>query len=137
MRALLLMLLVVAVAGCDSSGDEVLVSDDGLVVSLVGDGFRLETEGLVACSPPPLVVDAEASTGALDLVVRGRGAAGPIDCDGPKQPSTFQTDLPAFGEVLAVDVRRGDAVDLYRVRRTRGGTFLETVRVSFSRPGPR
>ena len=137
MRSLLLVLAVVGAAGCDSSSDEVAVLDDELVVLLVGEAVRIETEALVACSPPALIVDAEMSGGALDLIVRGRGTVGPIDCDGPKQPSTFQADLPAFGEVLAVKVRRGDAADLYEVRRTRGGTFLEAVRTSFSRPGPR
>ena len=131
-----LSVCVCTLGGCDTGDADLVAPGDGLVVSLAGDDLRLETEDLVACVPPPLLVDVEASGSALELRVRGRGPVSLVQCDGPEQPAEFRADLPAV-EVLSVEVRQGTAADRYVVRRTRGGTFLDAVRTSFTRPGPR
>ena len=133
----LAVLIVFALGGCDATEDDLTPPDGGLVVLLVGDELRLETEELVACLAPPLVVDVARAGDVLDLRVRGREPISALQCEGPEQPSEFRTDLSASGETLSVDVRVGEATDRYVVRWTRGGTFLEPVRTSFSRPGPR
>ena len=134
-RPLVVLLSLVAVAGCDSSGPFAVSGD--LIVTYVsdaqGDRVVLETADALTC-PPPLAVRTREREGGVRIVVEG--------LDGPLGPCDQQTWTRAEVPVRVVlgsydiEIEHEGEIDLYRA--TNGVTFsFEAVRTSVTRLGPR
>ncbi len=133
-RALLLLPLLLA--GCDSTGADVVALDDVLVVDLVEGpvaSVRFVTEGTPGCYQPI----AHRTQVARDLLT--------VDVDGLEvetgpvcraiTPSSFVVALPPGAS--RVEVRHRGRADAYAVRYQDDARVLVPVRTSVTRPGPR
>ena len=134
MRSVLVALATLALAACDSRADPEPVGD--LVLSVVPDGFLLETEEEYECDNYPLDVRVNESTGDLVVDVLGVGeidlcltATGPasVIVPGPEEP----------GQAYDVVLRKGGRTDTFAFSCGIDGCALMPVgEPSFSRLGP-
>ena len=141
----LLIALAVLVVGCDSADEPV---DGGLVVSLVslppsGGGATelsvlVETEEDYPCSNYQLRAEADRDDRRLGIDVGGAELPGDV-CLTALGPATWSSPLGVEGDFRGyrIEVVLDGRTDVYEVFAGVGGTGLDPIRTSFSRPGPR
>ncbi|MEM1117601.1 MAG: hypothetical protein AAF845_06775 [Bacteroidota bacterium] len=126
--------LLLALAGCDTTGPDVEPYDDGLVVSVTeaDDGtptLALTTETIPGCRVP-LVVESRTTRDAVEVEFLGLDPVTGTTCLALIRTTWTQT-LPPLGDGLDVRIRHRGEVDRYRVT---DGPTLTPVRTSVTRP---
>ncbi|WP_412067951.1 hypothetical protein [Rubrivirga sp. IMCC43871] len=139
---LLLALLSLAVAGCDTVRPDVVPLDDVLVVDVVAadpavpPALTFVTEGTPGCATP-VAYRTRVSRDVLTVEVNGLEVPTGPTCRA-LIPSSFAVAVPTTtASALGVEVRHRGVTDRYEVRHGEDGLVLVPVRTSATRPGPR
>ncbi|WP_412063519.1 hypothetical protein [Rubrivirga sp. IMCC45206] len=138
----LLALLTLAVAGCDTVRPDVVALDDVLVVDVVAadpavlPALTFVTEGAPGCATP-VAYRTRVSRDVLTVEVDGLEVPTGPTCRA-FIPSSFAVAVPTTtASALDVEVRHRGETDRYEVRYADGGLELVPVRTSATRAGPR